>query len=177
MWQELQHLQYVSKAKILFLNSLPFFVCYTLKPPTFLPHSLLTSPPFISSSSLVNHILCEAFEKSRKFRVIVVDSRPRLEGREALRRLVQRGISCTYVLISAVSYILPEAITKHWHFLTLLACHCLFVFLCVWIFHNNTLNLDLVGIEGFPRCSRSAGQRLRYVSRGDVADSSGGQSL
>uniref|UniRef100_A0A673BPR2 Translation initiation factor eIF2B subunit delta n=1 Tax=Sphaeramia orbicularis TaxID=375764 RepID=A0A673BPR2_9TELE len=59
-------------------------------------------------SSLVNHILCEAFEKNRKFRVIVVDSRPRLEGREALRRLVQRGISCTYVLISAVSYILPE---------------------------------------------------------------------
>uniref|UniRef100_A0AAQ5XYT1 Translation initiation factor eIF2B subunit delta n=1 Tax=Amphiprion ocellaris TaxID=80972 RepID=A0AAQ5XYT1_AMPOC len=59
-------------------------------------------------SSLVNHILCEAFEKSRKFRVIVVDSRPRLEGREALRRLVQKGISCTYVLISAVSYVLPE---------------------------------------------------------------------
>lgn len=59
-------------------------------------------------SSLVNHILCEAFEKNRKFRVIVVDSRPRLEGREALRRLVLRGISCTYVLISAVSYILPE---------------------------------------------------------------------
>ncbi|KAF3702803.1 Translation initiation factor eIF-2B subunit delta eIF-2B GDP-GTP exchange factor subunit delta [Channa argus] len=48
-------------------------------------------------SSLVNHILCKALEKSRKFRVIVVDSRPRLEGREALRRLVQRGISCTYV--------------------------------------------------------------------------------
>ncbi|KAM4633429.1 translation initiation factor eIF2B subunit delta [Polymixia lowei] len=59
-------------------------------------------------SSLVNHILCEAFDKSRKFRVIVVDSRPRLEGREALRRLVQRGIGCTYVLISALSYILPE---------------------------------------------------------------------
>ncbi|XP_034018312.1 translation initiation factor eIF-2B subunit delta isoform X2 [Thalassophryne amazonica] len=59
-------------------------------------------------SSLVNHILCEAFKKKRKFRVIVVDSRPRLEGREALRRLVQRGIRCTYVLISAVSYILPE---------------------------------------------------------------------
>ncbi|XP_067429112.1 translation initiation factor eIF-2B subunit delta isoform X2 [Thunnus thynnus] len=59
-------------------------------------------------SSLVNHILCEAFKKGRKFRVIVVDSRPRLEGREALRRLVQKGISCTYVLISAVSYILPE---------------------------------------------------------------------
>ncbi|XP_008335581.1 translation initiation factor eIF2B subunit delta isoform X2 [Cynoglossus semilaevis] len=59
-------------------------------------------------SSLVNHILCEAFKKDIKFHVIVVDSRPRLEGREALRRLVQRGIRCTYVLISAVSYILPE---------------------------------------------------------------------
>ncbi|CAG5928096.1 unnamed protein product [Menidia menidia] len=59
-------------------------------------------------SSLVNHILCKAFDKGRKFRVIVVDSRPRLEGREALRRLVQGRISCTYVLISAVSYILPE---------------------------------------------------------------------
>ncbi|XP_019911696.2 translation initiation factor eIF-2B subunit delta isoform X1 [Esox lucius] len=59
-------------------------------------------------SSLVNHILCEAFDKNRKFRVIVVDSRPRLEGREALRRLVQIGISCTYVLISALSYVLPE---------------------------------------------------------------------
>lgn len=64
------------------------------------------------SSSLVNHILYEAFEKGRKFRVIVVDSRPRLEGREALRRLVQKGISCTYVLISAVSYILPEVIME-----------------------------------------------------------------
>lgn len=69
---------------------------------------LLTPSPLICSSSLVNHILFEAFEKNRKFRVIVVDSRPRLEGREALRRLVQKGISCTYVLISAVSYILPE---------------------------------------------------------------------
>ncbi|KAF4070810.1 hypothetical protein AMELA_G00277880 [Ameiurus melas] len=60
-------------------------------------------------SSLVNHILCEAFENlQRKFRVIVVDSRPRLEGREALRRLVKRGIRCTYVLISALPYILPE---------------------------------------------------------------------
>ncbi|KAI1897199.1 hypothetical protein AGOR_G00080760 [Albula goreensis] len=59
-------------------------------------------------SSLVNHILSDAFEKERKFRVIVVDSRPRLEGREALRRLVKKGIHCTYVLISTLSYILPE---------------------------------------------------------------------
>ncbi|XP_058880507.1 translation initiation factor eIF-2B subunit delta isoform X2 [Acipenser ruthenus] len=59
-------------------------------------------------SSLVNYILCDAFERGRKFRVIVVDSRPRLEGRETLRRLVKKGLSCTYVLITAVSYMLPE---------------------------------------------------------------------
>ncbi|MGH0180983.1 UNVERIFIED_CONTAM: hypothetical protein FKN15_005833 [Acipenser sinensis] len=59
-------------------------------------------------SSLVNYILCDAYERGRKFRVIVVDSRPRLEGRETLRRLVRKGISCTYVLIAAVSYMLPE---------------------------------------------------------------------
>ncbi|MBN3314412.1 EI2BD factor, partial [Atractosteus spatula] len=59
-------------------------------------------------SSLVNYILCDAYERGRKFRVIVVDSRPRLEGREALRRLVRKGICCTYVLITAISYILHE---------------------------------------------------------------------
>ncbi|XP_067882133.1 translation initiation factor eIF-2B subunit delta [Heterodontus francisci] len=58
-------------------------------------------------SSLVSSILCDA-HKAKKFKVVVVDSRPKLEGRETLRRLVRNGIHCTYVLISAVSYILPE---------------------------------------------------------------------
>ncbi|XP_061668807.1 translation initiation factor eIF-2B subunit delta isoform X2 [Syngnathoides biaculeatus] len=59
-------------------------------------------------SSLVDRILCEASRAGRKFRVIVADSRPRLEGREALRRLVRRGVGCTYVLVSVISYVLPE---------------------------------------------------------------------
>uniref|UniRef100_A0A8C5M4E6 Translation initiation factor eIF2B subunit delta n=1 Tax=Leptobrachium leishanense TaxID=445787 RepID=A0A8C5M4E6_9ANUR len=59
-------------------------------------------------SSLVTFILCEAYRHGKKFRVIVADSRPRLEGRETLRRLVSCGIHCTYILITAVSYILPE---------------------------------------------------------------------
>ncbi|XP_041327226.1 translation initiation factor eIF-2B subunit delta isoform X2 [Pyrgilauda ruficollis] len=60
-------------------------------------------------SSLVNRTLCDAHaKKGRAFRVIVVDSRPRLEGRETLRRLVRRGIHCTYVMINAISYVLPE---------------------------------------------------------------------
>uniref|UniRef100_A0A8C9NGJ9 Translation initiation factor eIF2B subunit delta n=1 Tax=Serinus canaria TaxID=9135 RepID=A0A8C9NGJ9_SERCA len=60
-------------------------------------------------SSLVNRTLCDAHAKQgRAFRVIVVDSRPRLEGRQTLRRLVRRGIHCTYVMINAISYVLPE---------------------------------------------------------------------
>ncbi|NWU58642.1 EI2BD factor, partial [Dromas ardeola] len=60
-------------------------------------------------SSLVNRTLCDAHvKKGRAFRVIVVDSRPRLEGRETLRRLVRKGIHCTYVTINAISYVLPE---------------------------------------------------------------------
>uniref|UniRef100_A0A8V0Y022 Translation initiation factor eIF2B subunit delta n=2 Tax=Gallus gallus TaxID=9031 RepID=A0A8V0Y022_CHICK len=60
-------------------------------------------------SSLVNRTLCDAHTQTdRTFRVIVVDSRPRLEGRETLRRLVRHGIHCTYVMINAISYVLPE---------------------------------------------------------------------
>ncbi|XP_061481972.1 translation initiation factor eIF-2B subunit delta [Rhineura floridana] len=63
-------------------------------------------------SSLVSRILCDAHNschpKGRAFRVVVVDSRPRLEGRETLRRLVKQGIRCSYVLINAISYVLPE---------------------------------------------------------------------
>ncbi|XP_067406633.1 translation initiation factor eIF2B subunit delta [Emydura macquarii macquarii] len=59
-------------------------------------------------SSLVNRTLCDAHAKGRAFRVIVVDSRPRLEGRDTLRRLVREGIRCTYVMITAISYVLPE---------------------------------------------------------------------
>ncbi|KAM6326826.1 LOW QUALITY PROTEIN: translation initiation factor eIF2B subunit delta, partial [Alca torda] len=58
-------------------------------------------------SSLVNRTLCDAHvKKGRAFRVIVVDSRPRLEA-ETLRRLVRKGIHCTYVM-NAISYVLPE---------------------------------------------------------------------
>ena len=38
----------------------------------------------------------------------MVDSRPRLEGQALLRRLVAKGLSCTYTHINAVSYIMHE---------------------------------------------------------------------
>ena len=47
-----------------------------------------------------------------QFRVIVVDSRPKMEGRHMLKTLVQKGVKCSYVLINAVSYIMKEVSKK-----------------------------------------------------------------
>uniref|UniRef100_A0A0A9G3T3 Translation initiation factor eIF2B subunit delta n=1 Tax=Arundo donax TaxID=35708 RepID=A0A0A9G3T3_ARUDO len=60
------------------------------------------------SPSVVEMILDHAHELGKKFRVVVVDSRPNLEGQGLLRRLVAKGISCTYTHINAVSYIMHE---------------------------------------------------------------------
>ncbi|TVU45923.1 hypothetical protein EJB05_05433 [Eragrostis curvula] len=60
------------------------------------------------SSSVVEMILDHAHELGRKFRVVVVDSRPKLEGQGLLRRLVAKGINCTYTHINAISYIMHE---------------------------------------------------------------------
>ncbi|XP_031212717.1 translation initiation factor eIF-2B subunit delta isoform X1 [Mastomys coucha] len=59
-------------------------------------------------SSLVSRILQEAWVEGRRFRVVVVDSRPRLEGRHMLHSLVRAGIPTSYLLIPAASYVLPE---------------------------------------------------------------------
>lgn len=60
-------------------------------------------------SSLIQFICEEAKQRQVSFRVIVVDSRPFCEGQEMLRRLHAYGIPCTYVLINAVGYVMPEA--------------------------------------------------------------------
>lgn len=62
-------------------------------------------------SSLLRTVFKRAVEKGIKFRVIIADGRPRLEGREMARHMVNIGIHCTYVLISSVSYIISE-VTK-----------------------------------------------------------------
>lgn len=46
--------------------------------------------------------------KGTKFRVVIVDGLPWREGQEMLRRLVDKGLSCTYVLITAASFIMRE---------------------------------------------------------------------
>ncbi|KAL9226566.1 hypothetical protein vseg_002363 [Gypsophila vaccaria] len=60
------------------------------------------------SSSAVEMILLHAHEIGKQFRVVIVDSRPKLEGQLLLRRLVARGLNCTYTHINAVSYIMHE---------------------------------------------------------------------
>lgn len=60
-------------------------------------------------SSLVRKILLEANQDGKKFSVIIVDSRPLLEGREMLRKLVSAGIKCTYVLINGLSFVMNNA--------------------------------------------------------------------
>lgn len=64
-----------------------------------------------SFSSVIFNILLRAKKEGKKFRVVVMDSRPQLEGRALLRRLLSQGIACTYVLLNAASYIMSE-VTK-----------------------------------------------------------------
>ncbi|KAK1280559.1 hypothetical protein QJS04_geneDACA002902 [Acorus gramineus] len=60
------------------------------------------------SSCVIEMILSYAHELGKQFRVVVVDSRPKLEGQVLLRKLVAKGISCTYTHINAISYIMHE---------------------------------------------------------------------
>ncbi|EZA54051.1 hypothetical protein DMN91_000102 [Ooceraea biroi] len=59
-------------------------------------------------SSLICKILIDAHDAGKKFRVIVVDGRPWLEGKELLRRLAKHGIESSYILINALSFVMPE---------------------------------------------------------------------
>ncbi|XP_075215231.1 eukaryotic translation initiation factor 2B subunit delta isoform X2 [Lycorma delicatula] len=60
-------------------------------------------------SSLIFRILVESHRSGTKFSVVVVDGGPWFEGREMLRRLIREGIKCSYILITAASFIMREA--------------------------------------------------------------------
>ncbi|MQL82808.1 hypothetical protein Taro_015286 [Colocasia esculenta] len=59
-------------------------------------------------SCVVEMILLSAHELGKQFRVVIVDSRPKLEGQKLLRRLVGKGLRCTYTHVNAISYIMHE---------------------------------------------------------------------
>ena len=51
-------------------------------------------------------------KKKKSFRVIVVDSRPLLEGRDLLEKLLDAGIDCTYIFLNSLSYVMTNEVTK-----------------------------------------------------------------
>lgn len=61
-------------------------------------------------SLIVQHIIYKARQKGKRFRVIVVDSRPRFDGKRMLAFLVKHRIAATYVFINAISYVMKEVI-------------------------------------------------------------------
>ncbi|XP_045778317.1 translation initiation factor eIF-2B subunit delta isoform X2 [Maniola jurtina] len=59
-------------------------------------------------SSLIERILCEAHEAGVQFRAVVVGTRVQRGAREMLRRLVSRGVVCTYADITALSFLMRD---------------------------------------------------------------------
>ncbi|KAF0973494.1 hypothetical protein FDP41_008198 [Naegleria fowleri] len=61
-------------------------------------------------SEVLERMLIEAAQ-TRKFRIVVVDSRPKNEGKELVKRLNKAGITCSLILINALSYMMKD-VTK-----------------------------------------------------------------
>ncbi|GFO09977.1 translation initiation factor eif-2b subunit delta [Plakobranchus ocellatus] len=62
-----------------------------------------------AASSLICQVLKTAHVKGKKFRVIVVEGRPRTEGKSMLRFLVRCGIPCSYIYIGSATHAMGEA--------------------------------------------------------------------
>ncbi|GAX82182.1 hypothetical protein CEUSTIGMA_g9610.t1 [Chlamydomonas eustigma] len=62
-------------------------------------------------SHVVAAVLKEAAMRNTDFRVVVVDARPENEGRQMLQKLLEAGVSCTYIHLTAISYAMRE-VTK-----------------------------------------------------------------
>ena len=60
-------------------------------------------------SSVVQKTLLEAHRQGKKFKVIVVDSRPLFEGKQTARTLVDHGIEVQYSLMTGLSHVAPTA--------------------------------------------------------------------
>lgn len=61
-----------------------------------------------ASSNVVKATLIAAHEQGKKFRVVIVDSRPLFEGKPLARELAEAGISATYLLITGLAFALKD---------------------------------------------------------------------
>jgi translation initiation factor eIF-2B subunit delta len=57
-------------------------------------------------SSVVELVIKRAHDQGKQFRIIIVDSRPKNEGKKFLQRLVEYGINCSYSTINSLSYVM-----------------------------------------------------------------------
>lgn len=64
-----------------------------------------------AKSSIVQQILAEALRQGKKFKVIVVDSRPLFEGKNLARALADLGLDVQYSLTHAISHVI-KGVTK-----------------------------------------------------------------
>ena len=62
-------------------------------------------------SEVITKILEEAVSACRQIRVILVDSRPLLEGKKQLEKVRELGIPCSYILLNALTYVFQD-VTK-----------------------------------------------------------------
>ena len=62
-----------------------------------------------AKSSIVQQTLAEAFRRGKKFRVIVVDSRPLFEGKKLALALADLGLEVQYSLIHGISHVIRHA--------------------------------------------------------------------
>ncbi|XP_022286386.2 translation initiation factor eIF2B subunit delta-like [Crassostrea virginica] len=126
-----------------------------------------------SCSSIVRKVLCDAWNQKKKFKVIVVDARPKMEGKEMLRRLVRAGIPCSYFMINAASYAMQEA-TK-----VMLGAHALLANGCV-MSRVGTSQIALIAkawnvpvlvcCETYKFCERGQTDSFVYNELGDPDD-------
>ena len=59
-------------------------------------------------SPLVRNLLMKAYRDGKKFRVIVVDARPRFLGRPLVEYLVSHDVPVSYTPINAIAYVMKE---------------------------------------------------------------------
>ncbi|KAG1865000.1 hypothetical protein DFJ58DRAFT_699398 [Suillus subalutaceus] len=62
-------------------------------------------------SSVVEQVLVGAWDDRKQFSVVVVDSRPMLEGKKLLSVLSAMGIPCTYLLLPSIGSVITEVST------------------------------------------------------------------
>ncbi|KIX08498.1 uncharacterized protein Z518_03154 [Rhinocladiella mackenziei CBS 650.93] len=66
-----------------------------------------------AKSSIVEKTLITAHRQGKKFKVIVVDSRPMFEGKNQARSLIRAGLKVQYALLSAIADVVDlESVTK-----------------------------------------------------------------